>query len=634
MSGKKTLSYILGSYMSFPFVLNTIVQSHNGNFEREISIRNGLTVLIGPNGSGKTHLLRAIKNALPQHVQGKKIRFISAGRMGMLESSRSDYDGNRRGRILYESASFGSKSDVSRRHNIETLNGDFQTLSERADILVKVQERLKKLFKRDLILEWDAGTLKVIFARLDKEGEPYSSGREASGLLHLVGLLAALYDDDVGALVLDEPEVSLHPQLQAFLLNEIVTASGHYSENGFKKIIVMATHSTEMLNILKCDDLLSLVFCHDLDTAPVQISPEAGELKNKKVRALVARLGQEHKLALFCKKPLLVEGPSDALLCNFLSQKLEIHLEASGSQVLPVIGTGQMPVVSKFIKLLGKTPVVLADADAFADSLELTNYYLGGCIIADQKAAESGAASAINLANSAYNDFCQLVNNRWEEIAAMAILHPYWVNKGEDEETKAKRRAAFCTLFSHDESTLSDLASDSAWITIKRRLEAVLGLLELAGCFILRKGAIESYYQSSDTFTYEGKPSAAVNEIEHLDGLESYMLEAALPEMTRCIKFASQGEKINEVESLRDVLLSIAAPAIAKLNSGSNTQEMKVLCKTILREKSELFDLAVEGEQLIITLKSKILNVSGFPITLEKGDEVVNKIERSLQSNV
>ena len=87
--------------MSFPIVLNTTVQSHNENFNREIIIRNGLTVLIGPNGSGKTHLLRAIKNALPQHIQGKKIRFISAGRMGMLEQSRSDYDGHRGDHILY-----------------------------------------------------------------------------------------------------------------------------------------------------------------------------------------------------------------------------------------------------------------------------------------------------------------------------------------------------------------------------------------------------------------------------------------------------------------------------------------------------------------------------------------------------
>ncbi len=139
--------------MTFPIELNSTIQSHNGSFQRKLIIRGGLTVLIGPNGSGKTHFLRAIKNSLPAHIPDKKVRFVSAGRMGSLETFRSDTDGHRSGRLRYEEANFGSKGDVARRHNIETLNGDFQTLSERADILVKVQERLRKLFQRDLIIE-------------------------------------------------------------------------------------------------------------------------------------------------------------------------------------------------------------------------------------------------------------------------------------------------------------------------------------------------------------------------------------------------------------------------------------------------------------------------------------------------
>lgn len=619
--------------MTFPIELNTTIESHNGNFSRSITLRSGLTVLIGPNGSGKTHLLRAIKASISAHLSGKKVRFLSAGRMGMLEQSRADYDGHRGTNIRYDTANFGSKSDVERRHNIETLNGDFQTLSERADILIKVQERLKKLFKRDLIIEWDAGTLKVVFARLDNESSPYSSGREASGLLHLVGILAALYDDDVGALMLDEPEVSLHPQLQAFLLNEIISAAGHYSEGGFKKIIVMATHSTEMLNVLKVEDLQSLVFCHDLETKPVQIDPSAGELQNKKIQALVARLGQEHKLSLFCRRPLLVEGPSDVLICSFLSKKMELHLEAAGSQILPVIGTGQMPVVSKFMRLLGKTPVILADADAFADGLELTNYFLADCPEADQEAANSGAQSATSIATAAYNDFCKLILDNWNDISQKAMEHPYWINKGDGDDTQAKRRSAFSTLFSTNSSDLEALSNSAQWIAIKSRIEAVLHLLEIAGCFILRKGAIESYYQSSDVFTSEGKPSAAVDEIAHLDTLSSTQLETLVPEIVRCIKFASLGEKINEADSLRDVLLSIAAPAMGKFNVGTNTQEMKILCKTILRERAEIFDLLVDGEKLTISMNSKILNVTGFPIELNKGDDVLRVIENTLKSN-
>ncbi|MFQ6372505.1 ATP-dependent nuclease [Shewanella sp. YIC-542] len=619
--------------MTFPIELNSTIQSHNGSYQRTLFIRGGLTVLIGPNGSGKTHLLRGIKNSLPAHVAGKKVRFVSAGRMGSLENFRSDYDGHRSGHIRFDDANFGSKSDVSRRHNIETLNGDFQTLSERADILVKVQERLRKLFKRDLIIEWDGGTLKVVFARLDNDTQPYSSGREASGLLHLVGILSALYDDEVGALLLDEPEVSLHPQLQAFLLNEIVEASGHPDEGGFKKIIIMATHSTEMLKISKCEDLSSLVFCHDLDTPPTQVDPSAGELQNRKLQTLVARLGQEHKLSLFCKRPLLVEGPSDALLCSFLSHRLEYHLEAAGSQILPVIGTGQMPVVSKFMKLLGKKPIVLADADAFADGLELANNLLTGCEKSDQKAALSGASSASSLVTSIYRDFCSLVTEKWNEISSHSMQHPYWINKKDIDESLAKRRSCFSTIFELDESALADLVSGSDWIAMKRRLEAALDILEFAGCFILRRGAIESYYQSSDRLTSEGKPSAAVDEIDFLENQNNENIISFLPEVVRCIEYASQGEKINEAESLRDVLLSIAAPAMAKLNSGTNTQDIRILAKTILRERAAIFDLEIENNKLVIKMNSKILNVSGFPMTFEPGDDVVRVIGQSLQSN-
>lgn len=93
---------------------------------------------------------------------------------------------------------------VNRRHQTETLNGAFQTLAALPDILIKVKERLRKLFKRDIEIRWDAGNIKVYF--LHGDSAAYSSGREASGLLHLVGLLAMIYDDEVGALLRMNPK--------------------------------------------------------------------------------------------------------------------------------------------------------------------------------------------------------------------------------------------------------------------------------------------------------------------------------------------------------------------------------------------------------------------------------------------
>jgi hypothetical protein len=553
--------------------------------------------------------------------------------MGMLEQFRSDFDGHRGGTPNYDSATYGSKSDTARRHQIETLTGDFQTLAERADILIKIQERLRKLFKRDLLIEWDAGSLKISYSRLDIDAKPYSSGREASGLMHLVGILAALYDDEVGALLLDEPEVSLHPQLQAFLLKEILSVAGHPAVGVNKKIIIIATHSTEMLQIQSPEDLLSLVFCYDLMVDPVQIPADAGELKSKKVQSLIARLGQEHKLSLFSKRPLLVEGPSDVIICSALAAKLDMHLEAAGSQLLPVIGKGQMPTVTKLLRLLGKTPVALADADGISDGIELTNSFLNDNPAADARASTLGFSSANQMAGAIFGDFCNLVDRRWNEIVGRAELHPYWVNRSTGEEEQARRRSTFCALFTTDDIELYKVATDGAWVAIKSRFTALLDLLEHCGLFILRRGSIESYYLSSDQFTSIGKPSAAVSEIDCFSQLSQKDVENAYGDVVRCIRDASNAEVICEADALRDLLLSVVAPAHARFKSGDPSLNFNVLARSILGERSKIFDLTVEDDRLVISIESKILNVSGFPVALGKDDDVLKSINVALATN-
>ena len=208
--------------MAFPLEVESHIKSPNGDMVRKVLLHGGFSVIVGPNGSGKTHLLRGLKKGLADHTGANKcVRFMSAGRIGSIEHARSDTDGHRGDQMNHQAAVFGTKNDLDRRNKIETLNGDFQTLSQRPDIFVKIQERLRKLFKRNIEINWDDGQLRFDFSRTDTALEaPYSSGLEASGLLHLVGLLCAVYSDEIGVLLIDEPEVSLHPQLQAFLLSE------------------------------------------------------------------------------------------------------------------------------------------------------------------------------------------------------------------------------------------------------------------------------------------------------------------------------------------------------------------------------------------------------------------------------
>lgn len=609
--------------MPFPIDLNLTVPSENGDVARNVTLNSALTVLVGPNGSGKTHIMRSMKPQLRQYTGGKPVRFLSAGRMGLMERYRSDHDGQRGGTPNYDGASFGGKSETQRRTNFETLNGDFHTLAARQDILIKVSERLRKLFRRDISIVWDAGTLKVEF-RHQATNQNYSSAREASGLVHLVGLLAALYDDTVGALLIDEPEVSLHPQLQAFLLREIKQVAAAPEPDSYKKIIVLSTHSTEFIDLTSCSDLPNFVFCQELGKEPKQVSPDEQTLNNRKLGELITRMGQEHKLALFAKSPLLVEGPSDSIICGGLANKLDIHIEAGGSQLLPVIGKGEFPTVVKLMQLMGKNPLVLADADAFTDDNTLSNVFLN-CDAANTKAVAAGHASAMDYERNVRSRFAELVASLWEDIRPLAERTRYWQTPDVDiDEAVRKRRSAFSALF---QTEAVDLPSDE-WKQMREQLEPLLDLLEDSGCFILRRGTIEDYYQTDGLTEQTGKPQAAANEVNSFGDAEA--LETAYSDVIRCIKAASQAPAINEAELVRDFLLSIASVALEYFKSGKTAEQIKAQVRTAVGERANLFKIEIEDEKLKIDLESQVLKIDAFPIIIEADANVNQCIPKAL----
>lgn len=488
-------------------------------------------------------------------------------------------------------------------------------VSARTDILIKVRERLQKLFKRNIKIDWDAGNLKVSFARLDNGNSYYSSGREASGLLHLVGILSALYDDEVGVLLIDEPEVSLHPQLQAFLLKEITRVAGIPKQNDYKKIIVMATHSTEMIKISKTDDLLSFIFCNDLKEDPIQITKDAGELQNKHLKSLVARLGQEHKLALFSRTPLLVEGPSDVIICNALSDKLDLNLEAAGSQILPINGKEAMSETVKLFRLMGKTPTVLVDADAFADSLNLVRDYFHNEQIqnaADRLASKNGHSGILALAKNIYDDFCSLVQNNWDDIANIAQNHSYFTLS--ENELLNKKRSALCTVL--NEQNLND-----DWNNIKNRLTVLFDIFEKMGLFILKKGALESYYHDNNAIT--DKVDDAVTESEYILS-SSEKLESTYQDILKCLKYASDSESIDESRAIRDELLDFFSTIYAHYKSGEENLDT-------LGRQSSIFSYRINEEgKLELSITSNVLDVTGFPIILNKNDDLLTVINKKL----
>jgi Predicted ATP-dependent endonuclease of the OLD family len=371
-----------------------------------------------------------------------------------------------------------------------------------------------------------------------------------------------------------------------------------------------------MIKISKTDDLLSFIFCNDLKEDPIQIPKDAGELQNKQVKGLVARLGQEHKLALFSKTPLLVEGPSDVIICNTLSDKLYLNLEAAGSQILPINGKEAMPETVKLFRLMGKTPTVLVDADCFADGLNLINAYFSDeeiRNIADTLASKQGMDGILKATNDIYNKFCALVDKIWDEIAEIAKNYPYFTLL--KDELLNKKRSALCTLLNHD-----NLSGE--WERLKNRITVLFDIFEEVGLFILRKGALESYYHDNNAIT--DKVDDAVTESEYILSSSEDNLKTAYQDILKSLQYASNSESIDESRAIRDELLSFVSPIHAHYAEGEKN------LNTLGRQSSIFYHQINDEGKLEVSITSKVLDVKGFPIIFNKDDDIRKVINQKL----
>jgi hypothetical protein len=218
-----------------------------GGASVSLHVHTGLVVFVGPNGSGKSETLRSVRDRLraigAPPFENRKVVYLSSGRSSALETFRSHSLGPHH--MSGGPAALGNRDWMQAWWQIEGAPGLFLRLKDRPDLLLKVEARLQALYQRRLRLEWTQSGLRIAFAPT-MGGAPYFANVEASGLLELVPLLAALYDDEIAALLIDEPEISLHPQLQAFLLQEIEAVGGD-PFNPTKKLVFIATHSPSML---------------------------------------------------------------------------------------------------------------------------------------------------------------------------------------------------------------------------------------------------------------------------------------------------------------------------------------------------------------------------------------------------
>jgi len=184
---------------------------------------------------------------------------------------------------------------------------------------------------------------------------------ECHGLKELITLLAFLYDDDFNALIIDEPELHLHPQFQTFLLAEMRKMAGDPRTEPGTKVFFLITHSPYLLDFRIIDDLRQCLIFHASE-APTCIG-DLNAQDEYSLKRLLPRLNTHHKQFFFAHRPIFVEGYRDQQLFTLIQDSRSKLLGASGSCFIDVNGKDEQDFFFRLCQHLRIEAQFISDLD-------------------------------------------------------------------------------------------------------------------------------------------------------------------------------------------------------------------------------------------------------------------------------
>lgn len=314
-----------------------------------------ITYFVGRNGSGKSRAGRAIASRIPG------ARLLSTDRLTGIMGFQpqgwgftpTDFKGlplddESRPRIRNASKLAGSATE------------HYFALREQPEVMLRVAAFLRRALNRDIELRETSGYLDP-FIRMGSLS--YSLLRdEGHGLRELVSLLAALYSPDWRLLIVDEPELHLHPAMLRLWLGELRKICAKPDKNA-----VVITHEPAAITPRTAADLRSL-WLFQADVRPVRLSELIDSEQENAVRGSLLQNPRLVSQLVFAPRPVLVEGVLDVAALTVAMTRTQPAEVTAQTELIDCGGSGGVALWFNIASKAGLNFKAIADLDACLDS--------------------------------------------------------------------------------------------------------------------------------------------------------------------------------------------------------------------------------------------------------------------------
>lgn len=309
----------------------------------------------------------------------------------------------------------------------------------------------------------------------NKQGRRVDPGQLSTGEKSILHLIFSLYGYDLenGVMIIDEPEIHLHPQMQRNFL-QIINDIGKQ----FNIQFIIATHSPVFVNKDNIDNVHRF-HSNEMGEPTVKI-PQIQE--SQKSLTEILDYTNSSKI-FFVNKVILVEGKTDEYFFRFYIDwlrrsdfKLSESMKMTSYEVLSIEGKQSVNRWKEFLRKFGLDTSFIGDWDNIEQvaSFNIKKYeeiYLSAQKRAAKDICSKGSIDGANLFN-VLDDYLNLPTE--ENLQKLSLIKDYIVS----------RRINYSALISY----IKDEHADE-WEQIKRNIESNYEL----GTYIFKAGELENY---------------------------------------------------------------------------------------------------------------------------------------------